>query len=156
MAGFSFLLHCHRIEQSSSIPTSFYEFPNGYNINLTIEKFRLCEGLFNAANLSGISGGDLLSIPNVVLNSAAMCDIEIRPVSVRERVGVSEVNLLSVLKSLYSSLVVVGGNSLLPGFTDRLTKELSHKTPPVRCSSFQSYLPPSHQFTPPLTTSHIM
>lgn len=70
------------MEQSSSIPTSYYEFPNGYNINLTIEKFRLCEGLFNASNLSGISGGDLLGIPNVVINSAAMCDVDIRPVSV--------------------------------------------------------------------------
>ena len=31
--------------------------------------------------------------------------------------------------------MVVGGNSLLSGFTDRLTKDLSQKTPPV---SFES------------------
>ena len=35
------------------------------------------------------------------------------------------------LQGLYSSVVVVGGNSLLNGFTDRLTKDLSQKTPPV-------------------------
>ena len=35
------------------------------------------------------------------------------------------------VQGLYSSVVVVGGNSLLNGFTDRLTKELSQKTPPV-------------------------
>lgn len=70
-----------RTEQSSSIPSTLYEFPNGYNINLTIEKFKLTEGLFNASNLSGISGGDLLSIPNIVINSASMCDVDIRPVS---------------------------------------------------------------------------
>ena len=38
-----------RVEQSTSIPTTLYEFPNGYNINLTIEKFKLCEGLFDAS-----------------------------------------------------------------------------------------------------------
>jgi len=70
------------MEQSSSIPTTLYEFPNGYNINLTIEKFKLTEGLFNASNLTGISGGDLLSIPNIVLNSASMCDADIKPVGV--------------------------------------------------------------------------
>ena len=35
------------------------------------------------------------------------------------------------MQGLYSSVVVVGGNSLLNGFTDRLTKDLSQKTPPV-------------------------
>lgn len=40
-------------------------------------------------------------------------------------------NHINFLQGLYSSVVVVGGNSLLSGFTDRLTKDLSHKTPPV-------------------------
>ena len=35
-------------------------------------------------------------------------------------------------QGLYSSVVVVGGNSLLNGFTERLNRELSHRTPPVR------------------------
>ena len=39
-----------RIDQSTSIPTSLYEFPNGYNINLTVERFKLCEGLFDASS----------------------------------------------------------------------------------------------------------
>lgn len=69
-----------RIENSTSIPTTLYEFPNGYNINLTIEKYKLCEGLFDSSNLKGVSGGNLLSIPSVTINSAAMCDVDIRPV----------------------------------------------------------------------------
>ena len=69
-----------RIENSSSIPTTLYEFPNGYNINLTIEKYKLCEGLFDSSNLKGVSGGNLLSIPSVTINSAAMCEVDIRPV----------------------------------------------------------------------------
>ena len=69
-----------RIENSTSIPTTLYEFPNGYNINLTIEKYKLCEGLFDSSTLKGVSGGNLLSIPSVAINSAAMCDVDIRPV----------------------------------------------------------------------------
>lgn len=69
-----------RIENSTSIPTTLYEFPNGYNINLTIEKYKLCEGLFDSSNLKGVSGGNLLSIPSVTINSAAMCEVDIRPV----------------------------------------------------------------------------
>lgn len=69
-----------RIENSTSIPTTLYEFPNGYNINLTIEKYKLCEGLFDSSTLKGVSGGTLLSIPHVAINSAAMCDVDIRPV----------------------------------------------------------------------------
>jgi len=49
--------------------------------------------------------------------------------------GTSFLVALSVLtQGLYSSVVVVGGNSLLSGFTERLNRELSHRTPPVRRS----------------------
>ncbi|XP_003386197.1 PREDICTED: actin-like protein 6A [Amphimedon queenslandica] len=100
------------IETSTSIPTTLYEFPNGYNINLTVEKFKLTEGLFDSStgHVKGISGGNLLSIPNVALHSASVCDSEIKP-------------------ALYGSVVVVGGNSLLNGFTERLNRDLTTKTP---------------------------
>ena len=39
----------NRVENSTSIPSTLYEFPNGYNMNLTLEKFKLTEGLFNAS-----------------------------------------------------------------------------------------------------------
>lgn len=103
----------NEIQNSTSIPPSTYVFPNGYNLGLTVDRFKLTEALFDASshNLKGIHGGDLLSIPNVVTTSAGMCDIDIRP-------------------SLYSGIIAVGGNSLIPGFTERLTKELTIKTPP--------------------------
>lgn len=34
-------------------------------------------------------------------------------------------------QGLYGSVVVTGGNTLIQGFTDRLNRELSQKTPPV-------------------------
>lgn len=41
------------------------------------------------------------------------------------------VNVLFVCQGLYGSVVVTGGNTLIQGFTDRLNRELSQKTPPV-------------------------
>ena len=34
-------------------------------------------------------------------------------------------------QSLYNGVIVVGGNSLLNGFTDRLNRDLGTKIPPV-------------------------
>ena len=39
----------HRLKNSSSLPPSSYEFPNGYNQSFTVEKFKLCEGLFDSS-----------------------------------------------------------------------------------------------------------
>lgn len=39
----------HRVKNSSSLPPSSYEFPNGYNQSFTVEKFKLCEGLFDSS-----------------------------------------------------------------------------------------------------------
>ena len=39
-----------------------------------------------------------------------------------------------ILQSLYSSVIVCGGNTLIGGFTDRLNRDLSSKTPPVNFS----------------------
>lgn len=41
------------------------------------------------------------------------------------------VNVMFVCQGLYGSVVVTGGNTLIQGFTDRLNRELSQKTPPV-------------------------
>ena len=41
-----------------------------------------------------------------------------------------------LFQSLYGGVIVVGGNSLLQGFTDRLNRDLGNKTPPVSCLSF--------------------
>ena len=48
--------------------------------------------------------------------------------------------LLVFTQGLYSSVVVVGGNSLMNGFTERLNRELSHRTPPVRVYCVQECL----------------
>jgi len=93
-----------------SMPTVHYEFPNGYNQDFGSERFKIPEGLFDPASLKGI-GNTMLSVPQVVTTSVGMCDVDIRP-------------------SLYGSIIVTGGNTLLQGFTERLNRDLSMKIPP--------------------------
>lgn len=98
--------------QAETMPTVHYEFPNGYNRDFGAERFRTCEGLFDPSVIKDLpSGNSMLSVGHTVTTSVGMCDIDIRP-------------------SLYNSVIVVGGNSLMQGFTDRLNRDLSAKTPP--------------------------
>ncbi|XP_033751888.1 actin-like protein 6B [Pecten maximus] len=97
---------------AETMPTVLYEFPNGYNQDFGSEKFKLSEGLFDPSVIKDLpSGNTMLSAGHVVTTSVGMCDIDIRP-------------------SLYSSVIVVGGNSLIAGFTERLNRDLGTKTPP--------------------------
>ncbi|KAL5006993.1 hypothetical protein ScPMuIL_015799 [Solemya velum] len=94
-----------------TIPATHYEFPNGYNNDFSSERNKICEGLFDPSYIKDVPSNTMLSVGHVVTTSVGMCDIDVRP-------------------SLYSSVIVVGGNSLLQGFTDRLNRDLSTKTPP--------------------------
>jgi len=97
-----------------NMPTVHYEFPNGYNQDCGVERFKIPEILFDPSNLKPILqgvGNTMLGIGHVVTTSVGMCDIDIRP-------------------GLYGSVIVTGGNSLIQGFTERLNRDLSAKTPP--------------------------
>lgn len=94
-----------------SIPTVHYEFPNGFNYSFGVERFRICEGLFDPSNVKGIEGNSAMGVTQVATTSIGMCDIDIRP-------------------GLFSSVIVTGGNTLLHGFVERLNRELVSKAPP--------------------------
>lgn len=96
--------------QMENMPTVHYEFPNGYNQDFGSERFKVPERLFDPSNLKGV-GTTMLGVGHVVTTSVGMCDIDIRP-------------------SLYGSIIVTGGNTLIQGFTERLNRDLSAKTPP--------------------------
>uniref|UniRef100_A0A8D3DIB5 Actin-like 6A n=1 Tax=Scophthalmus maximus TaxID=52904 RepID=A0A8D3DIB5_SCOMX len=96
---------------AAQMPTVHYELPNGFNCDFGAERLKIPEGLFDPSNAKGLSGNTMLGVGHVVTTSVGMCDIDIRP-------------------GLYGSVVVTGGNTLIQGFTDRLNRELSQKTPP--------------------------
>ncbi|GAB1602844.1 actin-like protein 6B [Argonauta hians] len=97
--------------QTDTMPSLHYEFPTGYNQEFGCKRFKVSEGLFDPSIIKDVPGNTMLSVGHVVTTSVGMCDIDIRP-------------------SLYSSVIAVGGNTLLQGFTDRLNRDLSTKTPP--------------------------
>ncbi|THD21597.1 SWI/SNF nucleosome remodeling complex component [Fasciola hepatica] len=97
--------------QADTFPMVGYEFPNGFNFELGHERFQIPEALFDPSILLEAGGNSMLSMSHIVASSISLCDIDIRP-------------------SLYSNVVVVGGTSLITGFTDRLQRDLNIKTPP--------------------------
>lgn len=97
-------------ETADNMPTVHYEFPNGYNQDFGFQRFLMPEALFDASNIKGINTS-VMGMSQIVTTSVGMCDIDIRP-------------------SLYGSVIVTGGNTLIQGFTDRLNRDLSTKTPP--------------------------
>ncbi|VDP27088.1 unnamed protein product [Schistosoma margrebowiei] len=99
------------VAQADTFPMVGYEFPNGFNFELGHERFQIPEALFDPSILLEAGGSSMLSMSHIVASSISMCDIDIRP-------------------SLYSNVIVVGGNSLITGFTDRLQRDLNIKTPP--------------------------
>jgi len=96
-------------ENTEKISSLHYEFPNGYNQDFVAERFQITEGLFDPTYLRGIQS-PTLSVSSVVSTSINMCDIDVR-------------------SALYGSIVVTGGNTLVPGFVERLTHDLNAKYP---------------------------
>ena len=113
-----------------SMPTIHYEFPNGYNKDFGPERFKIPEALFDPSNIKSAGSGSVMGIAQIVTTSVGMCDIDIRP-------------------SLYGSVIVTGGNTLIQGFSDRLNRDLSAKTPPVSflglSTSFNTLLSIEHE-----------
>ncbi|XP_054710495.1 actin-like protein 6B [Uloborus diversus] len=99
-------------EAVDNMPNVHYEFPNGYNQDFGSERFQIPEALFDPSNIKGIPGTTtMMGAAQVVTTSVGMCDIDVRP-------------------SLYGGVILTGGNTLIQGFTERLNRDLSAKTPP--------------------------
>ncbi|KAL3089937.1 hypothetical protein niasHS_006389 [Heterodera schachtii] len=100
-------------EFMDKLPAVQYGFPCGYRRDFHAERAKIPEALFDlkhATDISETERATLMSVSQVALTSCNTCDIDIRP-------------------SLYSNLIVTGGNSLIVGFTDRLNHDLAQKCP---------------------------
>lgn len=90
----------------ANVPTVSYELPDGKVIELGNERFKIPELLFN--NSAPLPNGTVgfCGLHQMVNDSITRCEMDIR-------------------KELYGNVVVTGGNTLFPGFTDRLTRRLT-------------------------------
>eukprot|EP00026_Physarum_polycephalum_P012146 Phypoly_transcript_12422.p1 GENE.Phypoly_transcript_12422~~Phypoly_transcript_12422.p1 ORF type:complete len:347 (+),score=38.77 Phypoly_transcript_12422:158-1042(+) len=91
--------------QSSAIEKT-YELPDGQVVVIGNERFRCPEALFRPSFMGIESPG----IHEIVHNSIAMCDIDIR-------------------KDLYHNIVLSGGSTCFPGMAERMHKEISALAP---------------------------
>jgi len=83
-----------------------YVLPDGQVINVGNERFRCSEVLFNPSFI-GMEGS---GIHKLAYNSIMKMDIDLR-------------------KDLYGNIIISGGTTMLPGFADRLQKDISELAP---------------------------
>lgn len=128
-----------------------YEFPDGYNDAFGSERLRASELLFTPALWNGVSSSESFgavlhpsSTPssseaaNGAAGAAAAADAAAATSAAggKAAVGLADMVLSSInavdvdsRPSLFGNIVLVGGSSLIPGLTDRLSYELGVKAP---------------------------
>ncbi|KAI8099272.1 actin family [Halteromyces radiatus] len=114
----------------ASRPQKPFEFPDGYNNSFGASRYRLPELLYQPKEFLNVPNhasesldtvipklgmtqqqiNDSLGMHQMVYQSISNCDIDLRPL-------------------LFNNIVVTGGNSLLPGFNERLNYELPMMAP---------------------------
>ena len=107
---------------SSSTIEKSYELPDGEVIKIGKERFRCPEVLFQPSFL----GKEIYGIQHATHNSIMKCDMDIR-------------------KSLYSNIVLSGGNTMCPGFPERLNKEIIALAPSAM--NVKIVAPPERKFS---------
>ncbi|KAJ7817774.1 actin 2 [Mycena olivaceomarginata] len=91
--------------ESSALEKS-YELPDGHIITIGNERFRAPEALFQPSML----GLEAQGIHETTFNSIVKCDLDIR-------------------RDLYGNVVLSGGNTMFPGISHRMQKELESMAP---------------------------
>lgn len=93
-------------------PPKYYEFPDGYNRNFVLERFRLGEQLFHPSQFrlptsdpTSSSSAAVVGLAELINKSLQQCDAEVR-------------------SSLVGNLILTGGGSSLNGLSERLNYEL--------------------------------
>lgn len=108
----------------SQRPQKPFEFPDGYNNSFGAERYRVPEIMFNPRHIRlppiepgkesqkipslGVSPIQIqhsVGVTQLVFNSISACDMDLRPL-------------------LFNNVIVTGGNTLFPGFTERLSNDL--------------------------------
>lgn len=97
----------------TNLSPEFYPLPDNTSLPVGVSRFKVPESLFEPKIIPdnmGIDTTNLLGIHQMMFNSVSSCDVDIR-------------------KELFLNIVFSGGTTLIPGFQERLQRELSTKAP---------------------------
>lgn len=107
--------------ENTNIPTVRYELPDGNEIEVGFERFKVPEVLFqpsllpsfpNTEALANEDGSPVKGLPALIVEAISKCDVDVR-------------------KELTSNVLLTGGMSSLPVLRDRLERELSEQVAPT-------------------------
>ena len=101
-----------RHNSDSSVPAYQYELPDCSVIELTTERHRIPETLFDPSQLQRkpTDAEEIKPIQQMIFDSISVCDVDVR-------------------KELFNSINVSGGSTLFPKFVERLNREVSLLAP---------------------------
>ena len=119
-------------KELSARPPKYYEFADGFNSNFGVDRFRVGEILFNPSlfamkDPNQMEDSELLSVQEIVHNCISKCDVDVRA-------------------NLFNNIVLTGGASLLPGFSERLYSELCRISPSSKIRIHSSSVPIERKF----------
>jgi len=100
---------------NTNIPYVSYELPDGTKIEVGSERFTVPERLFIPdfeVKDELDSGNQYRGLPKMIWSSVDACDVDIK-------------------KELYQAIILTGGNTLYPGLSTRLQKEIVKLVPPA-------------------------
>ena len=100
-----------------------YELPDGNIITISDQLFRCTECLFQPLTQMG---RDHIGIHQLIHNSIKECDIDVR-------------------RDIYPNIMLTGGNTMLPGFSERIQKEIINLAPPK--SKIRLISPPERKYS---------
>eukprot|EP00800_Vazella_pourtalesii_P007576 TRINITY_DN2024_c0_g1_i1.p1 TRINITY_DN2024_c0_g1~~TRINITY_DN2024_c0_g1_i1.p1 ORF type:complete len:403 (-),score=72.28 TRINITY_DN2024_c0_g1_i1:85-1239(-) len=109
--------------QMSAETERLYELPDGNKITISHQLFQCTECPFQP--LSQL-GREHAGIHQLIHNSIKECDIDVR-------------------RDLYSNIILAGGNTMLPGFSERIQKEITNLAPPK--SNVKVVCPPERKYS---------
>eukprot|EP01024_Parvocaulis_polyphysoides_P028188 TRINITY_DN254_c0_g1_i5.p1 TRINITY_DN254_c0_g1~~TRINITY_DN254_c0_g1_i5.p1 ORF type:complete len:314 (-),score=19.62 TRINITY_DN254_c0_g1_i5:360-1301(-) len=107
------------VEDNINIPTQTFELPDGTELQIGADRFKVPEVLFQPELLStfqdldpvvNYDGSALKSIHEMIKSSIELCDVDIR-------------------RDIFGGTLATGGSSMFTGLKDRLDKELSQIAP---------------------------
>ena len=100
-----------------------YELPDGNVITISNQLFQCTECLFQPLTQLG---REHAGIHQLIHNSIKECDIDVR-------------------RDLYSNIILAGGNTMFPGFSERIQKEMINLAPPK--SKVKIVCPPERKYS---------